>query len=58
MIEEEFSNGTDGGVPWWYRGWRCLFCGDVIDSLILRHRRLTARADKPSFLRPRRRAAA
>jgi hypothetical protein len=38
MTQEEFSNMTEGAVPWFYAGWRCLFCGDIVDSLILRHR--------------------
>jgi hypothetical protein len=38
MNPEEFSNMTEGAVPWFYAGWRCLFCGDIVDSLILRHR--------------------
>jgi hypothetical protein len=38
MNPEEFSNMTEGAVPWFYAGWRCLYCGDVVDSLILRHR--------------------
>ena len=58
MVEEEFSNGADGAVPWWYRGWRCLFCGDVIDPLILRHRRDSTHTVGAPLLRSRRRAAA
>jgi hypothetical protein len=38
MNPEEFSNMTEGVVPWFYAGWRCLYCGDIVDSLILRHR--------------------
>jgi len=39
MNPEEFCNGSEDAIPWWYTGWRCIHCGDVVDSLILRHRR-------------------
>jgi len=60
MAAEEFSNLTDGMVPWFYAGWRCLYCGDVVDPLILRHRsrgRQAAEPAKQPLARARRRAA-
>lgn len=47
MIQEDFSNMTDGAVPWFYTGWRCLYCGDIVDPLILRHRSRGRRAAEP-----------
>jgi hypothetical protein len=55
MNSEEFCNGSEGSMPWWYQGWRCIHCGDVVDPLILQHRR-EPRA-QPSLSRARRRAA-
>ena len=57
MNSEEFSNGTDESVPWWYKGWRCIHCGDVIDPLILQHRRRPVMRTKHTLPRARRRAA-
>lgn len=37
MNFEEFVN-SDNRSYWSYRGWRCLYCGDIIDPLILQHR--------------------
>lgn len=57
MNSEEFCNGSEDGIPWWYRGWRCIHCGDVVDPLILQHRRRPAVQSKPVLSRARRRAA-
>lgn len=56
MAPEEFSNMTEGAVPWFYAGWRCLYCGDIVDPLILCHRRQAAEPQRP-HMRARRRAA-
>ena len=37
MSFEEFVN-SDNRLFWSYKGWRCLYCGDIIDPLILQHR--------------------
>ena len=47
MNHEEFCNDAEGSVPWGYTGWRCLYCGDVIDPLILQNRRRPMRRAKP-----------
>jgi len=57
MNREEFCNGTEGAIPWWYRGWRCIHCGDVVDPLILQHRRQPMARAKPVLSHLRRQAA-
>lgn len=37
MHFEEFKN-TQNDVYWTYDGWRCVFCGEVLDPLILLNR--------------------
>jgi hypothetical protein len=57
MAPEEFSNMTEGAVPWFYAGWRCLYCGDIVDPLILRHRWEAAEPSERRMMRAQRRAA-
>lgn len=38
MTLEEFRNAASEGMPWSYEGWRCLYCGEVVDPLILMNR--------------------
>lgn len=38
MATEQFESPGGNSVPWTYDGWRCLYCGEVIDSLILQNR--------------------
>jgi len=38
MNYEAFVSGTAEGSSWAYEGWRCIYCGDIIDPIILRHR--------------------
>ncbi len=38
MNPEEFMNISKGGLSWDYEGWRCLYCGEVVDALILENR--------------------
>ena len=38
MSMEEFISVAEGGMPWSYEGWRCVQCGEVIDSMILLNR--------------------
>jgi len=35
---EHFGDATAGEMQWAYDGWRCLLCGEVIDSVILFNR--------------------
>jgi len=37
MSFEEFMSVTEG-MPWSYEGWRCVYCGEIIDALILYNR--------------------
>jgi hypothetical protein len=38
MSFEQFMNGGGEGMPWLYKGWRCIECGEVIDPRILLNR--------------------
>ena len=38
MNFEQFMNAVSGEMPWSYEGWRCVYCGEIIDSLILLNR--------------------
>jgi hypothetical protein len=39
MNFEAFVSGAAEGSTWTYEGWRCIYCGDIIDPIILRHRK-------------------
>jgi hypothetical protein len=54
MNHEEFFIGNKGCIPWWYEGWRCIHCGDIVDPLILLNRLRTTGSSKPLLLRARR----
>jgi len=41
MNFEEFLYGGGGEIPWSFEGWRCLYCGEIIDPLILLNRQET-----------------
>jgi len=38
MNFEEFMYGGGGETPWSYEGWRCVYCGEIVDPLILLNR--------------------
>ncbi len=38
MSFEQFTAGGVDVAPWSYEGWRCVYCGEVVDSLILNNR--------------------
>jgi hypothetical protein len=38
MNFETFVSCAAEGGPWTYEGWRCVYCGDIVDPVILRHR--------------------
>ncbi|MCL5953108.1 MAG: hypothetical protein M1509_01180 [Nitrospirae bacterium] len=38
MVEEEFSDLKDDSGSLNFRGWRCLLCGEIVDSVILSNR--------------------
>lgn len=46
MVLDYFLDLESGGELW-MRGWRCLLCGEVVDFLILNHRRLQQTATVP-----------
>jgi len=39
MNFEEFVNLETEGGPWSYEGWRCVYCGEIVDPLILLNRK-------------------
>ena len=38
MVEAEFSDIKDDSGYLNFRGWRCLLCGEIVDSVILSNR--------------------
>jgi len=38
MSYEKFIGGERQGFAWIYDGWRCVYCGEVVDALILKNR--------------------
>ncbi len=49
MNYESFIGGEQKGFAWVYDGWRCVYCGEVVDPLILRNRmRMRALETKPN----------
>jgi len=38
MSFEQMINTSQEGPEWSFKAWRCLFCGEVIDPLILANR--------------------
>ncbi len=38
MNFEQFTDAASGEMPWSYEGWRCVYCGEIIDALILLNR--------------------
>ncbi len=42
MVQEEFFGLQEEAIPVTSSGWRCVRCGDVIDSVISANRRITA----------------
>ncbi|MBI3610793.1 MAG: hypothetical protein HY204_08845 [Nitrospirae bacterium] len=38
MNFEEFINVGGGEMAWSYEGWRCIYCGEIVDPLILMNR--------------------
>jgi hypothetical protein len=39
MSFEHFLHTENEGIPWSYEGWRCVYCGEVVDPLILLNRK-------------------
>lgn len=38
MNFEIFTSASEGSMPWSYEGWRCVYCGEVVDPLVLLNR--------------------
>ena len=38
MNYEFFMDGGERSIPWSYDGWRCVYCGEVVDPIILLNR--------------------
>ena len=38
MNFEHFMNAVSGEMSWSYEGWRCVYCGEILDPLILLNR--------------------
>ena len=38
MSFEQFMNVASEALPWSYKGWRCIECGEIIDFVILLNR--------------------
>jgi len=61
MVPDDLIDMRESYHPMWMRGWRCVACGDVVDSLILHHRMIQAAgalrllkvdASSPVYFRP------
>ncbi len=39
MVVDHFIDMEESGGLW-LRGWRCVACGEVVDPMIMRHRRI------------------
>lgn len=39
MFEEEFNDLNDDTGYLGFRGWRCILCGEIVDSVILSNRK-------------------
>ena len=38
MIVDNLIDMQESSIPMWMKGWRCVSCGNIVYSLILRHR--------------------
>ncbi|ULA64829.1 MAG: hypothetical protein LZF86_190122 [Nitrospira sp.] len=56
MVVDNLIDLQESGIPMWMRGLRCVSCGNIVDPMILRHRRSqklgTMRLLKPGVLVP------
>jgi len=46
MSFEQFVNAEVERGPWSYEGWRCIYCGEIIDPLILLNRMMAKVGDE------------
>ncbi|HEX9756957.1 MAG TPA: hypothetical protein VGB26_04055 [Nitrospiria bacterium] len=50
MNFEAFVNIEVESMPWSYEGFRCIDCGEIIDPVILRNRRMSKTHDEQGDL--------
>ena len=41
MVPDQFFDLINGGGYWTFDGWRCLCCGNILDTVILRNQQAT-----------------
>ena len=46
MSFSKFMSLSNEEMPWSYEGWRCVYCGEIIDPLILLNRKMSATIEK------------
>jgi len=38
MVADNLIDMRESSIPMWMKGWRCVSCGNIVDSIIQRHR--------------------
>ena len=38
MVADNLIDIRESSIPMWMKGWRCVSCGNIVDSLIQQHR--------------------
>ena len=38
MVGDSLIDIQESSIPMWMKGWRCVSCGNIVDSLIQQHR--------------------
>jgi len=38
MVADNLIDIQESSIPMWMKGWRCVSCGNIVDSLIQQHR--------------------
>jgi hypothetical protein len=54
MVRDSFVDLRDDTGRTWFEGWRCINCGEVIDSVVLTHRSETPNGPYRGHTRDRR----
>jgi hypothetical protein len=44
MNFEEFRSVSSESGPWTYDGWRCVYCGEIVDALVILNRERARKA--------------
>lgn len=45
MVHEDFY-GLEDEYAWFYPGWRCVYCGEIVDTVILSNRKVLNRSHR------------